>query len=60
MLQPRRPFTMGRVGCSGQGRGRLRGLCLLNVIVIVIVKREAFVGGNVPQAASGAVVVNLA
>ena len=52
------PSTVGRVGRMGQGRGRLRGLCLINVTVIV--KLEAFLGGNVSQAASGAVVVNLA
>jgi hypothetical protein len=38
--------------------GRLSGLCLFNVTVIV--KLEAALWGNVPQAAGGAVVVNLA
>ncbi len=42
----------------GQGRGRLSGLRLFNVTVIV--KLEAAVWGNVSQAAGGAVVVNLA
>jgi hypothetical protein len=50
--------AVGRVGCTGQGRGRLSGLCLFNVTVIV--KLEAALWGNVPQATGGAVVVNLA
>jgi hypothetical protein len=57
-FNPAAPSTVGTVGCTGQGRGRLRSLCLVNVTVIV--KLEAFLGGNVPQAASGAVVINLA
>ena len=50
--------TVGRAGCTGQGRGRLSGLGLFNVTAIV--KLEAVLWGNVPQAAGGAVVVNLA
>src|ERR1017187_4581827 len=50
--------TVGGAGCTGQGRGRLSGLCLFNVTVIV--KFEAALWGNVPQATGGAVVVNLA
>ena len=46
----------GRLHGAGQG-GRLSGLCLFNVTVIV--KLEAALWGNVPQAAGGAVVVNL-
>ena len=49
---------MGGVGCTGQGRGLLSGLYLFNVTVIV--KLEATLWGNVPQATGGAVVVNLA
>ena len=47
----------GRLYGAGQG-GRLSGLCLFNVTVIV--KLEAALWGNVPQATGGAVVVNLA
>ena len=51
--------TAGRVGCTGAGQGgRLGGLCLFNVTVIV--KLDAAFWGNVPQATGGAVVVNLA
>ena len=50
--------AVGRVDCTAQGRGRLSGLCLFNVTVIV--KLEAVLWGNVPQATGGAVVVNLA
>ena len=50
--------TVGRAGCTGPGRGRLSGLCLFHVTAIV--KLEAALWGNVPQAAGGAVVVNLA
>lgn len=57
-FNPAAPSTVGRVGCTGQGRDRLRDLCLLKVTVIV--KLEAFLGGNVSPAASGAVVVHLA
>jgi hypothetical protein len=46
------------VAVQGQGRGRLSGLGLFNVTVIV--KLEAALWGNVPQATGGAVVVNLA
>jgi hypothetical protein len=41
----------------GQGRGRLSGLPFN---VTVVIKLEALIGENVPQATSGAVVVNLA
>ena len=47
----------GRLYGAGQG-GRLGGLCLFNVTVIV--KLDAAFWGNVPQATGGAVVVNLA
>jgi hypothetical protein len=48
------PLRRARVDCTGQGRGRLRGLCLT-----VIVKLVAILWGNMPLAASGAVVVSL-
>ena len=62
MLQPCRCYHGGQGHiCSGPGAGqgaRLSGLCLFNVTVIV--KLEAALWGNVPQATGGAVVVNLA
>ena len=60
MLGRFKAWLIGVGGCTEQGRGRLRGLCLCLVNVTLIVKLEAFLRGNVPQAASGAVVVNLA
>jgi hypothetical protein len=42
---------------TGRGRGRLSGLCLFNVTVIV--KLVAVLWGNVRQATSGTVIVSL-
>ena len=59
MLQPccSHHGGQGRLYGAGQG-GRLSGLCLFNVTVIV--KLEAAFGGNMPHATGGAIVVNLA
>ena len=59
MFQPCCSYRGGQGRLYGAGQvGRLSGLCLFNVTVIV--KLEAAFWGNVPQAAGGAVVVNLA
>ena len=59
MLQPRCSYHGGQGRLYGAGQvGRLCGLCLFNVTVIV--KLDAAFWGNVPQATGGAVVVNLA